>query len=408
MKGPHGEGGGGEEAYSYLIRAYPESCFLLGDYLGEQYAREDAILHAMTVVLYPVSFFVGFLYYTDAGALYLVLVMYTLARRGKVSPRWKQQHLHPPIVISFPLTSRPPSSVQHKWAAFAGLISVLFRQTNVVWVAYILGTCMVDDLASLVGKKETGIATTEFFSRHLLYRFVISVFKERHLLLSHLWPYLVPLSSFVAFLIWNGGSVVVGDKKHHAPVFHFAQLAYFFSIAALTSNSELLMTRRSVTPFWAWVMRQGLVKLVLLLGTAAYLLHYYTLDHPFLLADNRHYTFYIWKRFFQRIPHLNLLLLPFYVFWTWLVLSRIRQATSALSATIFFVAVSLVLLPAQLLEPRYYNIPLTIVLLETPRRSWISLAFSIMCMLVVNAVTIYVFLYRPFTWVDGTTARFMW
>jgi hypothetical protein len=27
---------------------------------------------------------------------------------------------------------------------------------------------------------------------------------------------------------------------------------------------------------------------------------------------------------------------------------------------------------------------------------------------VVNAATIGIFIYRPFTWVDGTTARFMW
>lgn len=297
---------------------------------------------------------------------------------------------------------------QHKWAALAGLISILFRQTNAIWVAYVLGTSMVDDLAALAGKKDTGIATTEFFSRHLLYRFAMSAIRERHLLLRHLWPYFIPLASFVAFLVRNGGSVVVGDKGHHAPVFHFAQLAYFFSVAAVTSSTELLMNPRSVAPFWSWLLRQGAVKLVLLIGAAAYFLHYYTLDHPFLLSDNRHYTFYVWQRFFQRIPHLNLFLLPFYIFWAWLVLSRIRQSTSALHATIFLIAVSLVLLPAQLLEPRYFNIPLTIVLLETPRRSWVSLGFSIMSMLVVNAITIYIFLYRPFTWGDGTTARFMW
>jgi alpha-1,2-glucosyltransferase len=28
--------------------------------------------------------------------------------------------------------------------------------------------------------------------------------------------------------------------------------------------------------------------------------------------------------------------------------------------------------------------------------------------MVVNAVTLYIFLYRPYQWVDGSIARFMW
>ena len=29
------------------------------------------------------------------------------------------------------------------------------------------------------------------------------------------------------------------------------------------------------------------------------IIRYNTLVHPYLLADNRHYTFYVWKRFFE-------------------------------------------------------------------------------------------------------------
>ena len=34
-------------------------------------------------------------------------------------------------------------------------------------------------------------------------------------------------------------------------------------------------------------------------------LHKYSLAHPFLLADNRHFTFYVWGRFLGRIPWLK-------------------------------------------------------------------------------------------------------
>ena len=37
-----------------------------------------------------------------------------------------------------------------------------------------------------------------------------------------------------------------------------------------------------------------------------------------------------------------------------------------------------------------------------------SFALSALFAVAVNALTIYVFLMRPFTWPDGSIARFMW
>jgi hypothetical protein len=36
------------------------------------------------VLFYPIVFFFGFLYYTDAGSLFFVVAMLVLARRGQV------------------------------------------------------------------------------------------------------------------------------------------------------------------------------------------------------------------------------------------------------------------------------------------------------------------------------------
>lgn len=40
---------------------------------------------ALLILLYPIVFFFGFLYYTDAGSLFCVVAMLVLARRGRVS-----------------------------------------------------------------------------------------------------------------------------------------------------------------------------------------------------------------------------------------------------------------------------------------------------------------------------------
>lgn len=40
--------------------------------------------------------------------------------------------------------------------------------------------------------------------------------------------------------------------------------------------------------------------MVLALPIMLFLIHRYTYTHPYLLADNRHYPFYVWKNFFKR------------------------------------------------------------------------------------------------------------
>lgn len=55
---------------------------------------------------------------------------------------------------------------------------------------------------------------------------------------------------------------------------------------------------------------------------------------------------------------------------------------------------------------RYYTLPVIVhICLVKPRtHPIISLSASSL----VNLLTAYLFLYRPFTWVDGSTAHFMW
>ena len=51
------------------------------------------------------------------------------------------------------------------------------------------------------------------------------------LLLRH-WGGLLVCFGFVAFLVWNGGSVVLGDRDNHIFSPHWPQLMYFATFAA--------------------------------------------------------------------------------------------------------------------------------------------------------------------------------
>ena len=47
------------------------------------------------------------------------------------------------------------------------------------------------------------------------------------------------------------------------------------------------------------------------------------IHHPFLLSDNRHYTFYVWRRIFMLHPIMPYLLIPGYIVCAWIWFLRV-------------------------------------------------------------------------------------
>jgi alpha-1,2-glucosyltransferase len=76
----------------------------------------------------------------------------------------------------------------------------------------------------------------------------------------------------------------------------------------------------------------------------------------------------------------------------------------------YWQVVGMCLVPTPLLEFRYFTTPFLIWFLHsapalvTPMRS----AVAIIGYTAVNVVTLTIFVYKPFTWPDGSEARFMW
>ena len=82
---------------------------------------------------------------------------------------------------------------------------------------------------------------------------------------------------------------------------------------------------------------------------------------------------------------------------------------SALLMSVLFASIALVLVPTPLLEFRYFIVPFLLVLLlsRPPPSPWHSLV-NVLVNLAVNAATVYIFVFKPFTWPDGSVARFLW
>ncbi|CAM9569004.1 unnamed protein product, partial [Heterosigma akashiwo] len=233
-----------------------------------------AVLTSLLLSLWPVHFFYHFMYYTDPASTFFALLTCHLASPGPVGGR------------------------RSGGREAGGMVAVLCRQNNVIWVLFALGTAM---LRFLLQTKEFQDSLPMPLSLTLVLRFIVIMAKKWKQLLAQFWPLLLPIMGFVVFIFWNDGSVVLGDRAHHAAVFHPAQLG---PAAALAAALRGPWDRRDCplhpVRYLSSTAQKGTA--LLAFGIAVFLCYNYTLDHPFLLADNRHYTFYLWRRVLGRWP----------------------------------------------------------------------------------------------------------
>ena len=128
------------------------------------------------------------------------------------------------------------------------------------------------------------------------------------------------------------------------------------------------------------------------IGLVGLIVRYNTLVHPYLLADNRHYTFYIWKRVFEYQSWGRYVIIPLYLFGAFATYRTMSASKSFIFALAFITCCFVALVPQRLLEIRYFFIPFLFVRLHIPPRSWVAL-----------------FITRSFYWPDSPLVqRFMW
>lgn len=201
-----------------------------------------------------------------------------------------------------------------------------------------------------------------------------------------------------------------------------------------------------------------------LCGTLA-IVHFNTIIHPFTLADNRHYVFYVFRYTILRHPLIKYALAPVYLGCAWLSFlglagpqradisqtatlekkgverrtTSVRQGlknpsdsvsqsdeTETSFLVIWLISSALSLITAPLVEPRYFIIPWVIWRLHVPAlmtkggggwlKYWLykghdhRLWLETFWFLAINAATGWVFLHKGFEWPQepGLVQRFMW
>jgi alpha-1,2-glucosyltransferase len=227
----------------------------------------------------------------------------------------------------------------------------------------------------------------------------------------HCYSYILIGLLFIAFVTINGG-IVLGDKSHHRVTVHWPQLVYFFASVACFRPAH------SISVVWQWICfhcsckRSSAFLLMLWTMFSIISVTYFSFAHIFVLSDNRHYTFYLYRR----ILNTNLkyiVVVPLSV--VGVIVTHASLSDYPLIAELFFfVCVALSTVTSELIEPRYFIngfVVLQLLLLFRNHSTSFGLTsdrLHIFVYTAINAVTLYVFLCRPFIAPDYSVGRFMW
>jgi alpha-1,2-glucosyltransferase len=373
------------------------------------YLHTTPILQACCFALTPLHFFFSFLWYTDVASTLSFLALWWIvedaARRRNVVETQRSGSLRP--------------FYHFVGSGLLAVGSIAMRQTNAVWVAFVaarvlLLTCLPPRAPASAAVVTSNVPRTtrqrKGQKRYVVQEIVENACLHRRRLIMLTCPLMPPLLAFAAFVKYNGG-VAIGDKQNHQPVLHWAQPFYcalYCSLAlfpVLWTPSEVKKTAMDVAKATRRRPWAAVVCIAVLIGA----IRYGTLVHPFLLADNRHYTFYIWRRILDRTPWMRFAFVPAYVHSCAAIYRHLYAAgRHPLEIGLLAASAVTVLVPTRLIELRYFTPSLcaVFVLAKTPNLR--QLMVLMVAYAILDAATLYAFVFLPFTWPDGSVARFMW
>eukprot|EP01060_Flectonema_neradi_P041655 TRINITY_DN9952_c0_g1_i1.p1 TRINITY_DN9952_c0_g1~~TRINITY_DN9952_c0_g1_i1.p1 ORF type:complete len:442 (+),score=32.80 TRINITY_DN9952_c0_g1_i1:344-1669(+) len=358
-----------------VLRSFSLACFILIVLTICKGKTASERLSELSITTLPIIFFFVPFYYTD---LVSCLVLLHLERSVR---EVKNAHLFNFVLIT---------------------AAVFLRQTNIIWVGFVYG-----------------VSTIKASGMHGLWdiislRFLTAV---RHVVV-HKFELLTALVLCGGFVVYNG-SIVLGDKSNHEASFHPTQIVYlnclvavFFPFAGLDGLKQLFSQREQ--PSFSKTVFKISLACVLYVCFCCYCLTHYCIAHPFTLSDNRHFTFYLWRRL-GMMPdaenfHYRYLLVPLSLVG-FCGAMRCLYASTSVFTLLYILCASASLVLSPLYEPRYFILPIVFLLLTAVRNkalSALSGCLHILVHFVVNCATVYLFLKRTFPAADGSVGRFMW
>lgn len=161
-------------------------------------------------------------------------------------------------------------------------------------------------------------------------------------------------------------------------------------------ESTLNILRR----YWHLWILAGILSLIVIYAN--------TIVHPYLLADNRHYLFYMWNKFYGRYWWFKYAMAPIYL----ISLTVLYQCISIRNAgfQILYTLCTIVSIALQqLIEIRYFILPFMIARLSTSTVKFRLLILELIIYLIINSITFYLFSTKEIYWKDyDYVQRLIW
>lgn len=431
--------------------------YLLFDHLNakklenNQYRTLINILSSFSISLFPLNYFFQFLYYTDIGSTLFFLLTYYF----QLKELYKASALTAFVAIVFRQTNviwlvfcfgqvvlanieklfikvKPPTgqgigsqNINASTATskvkrqHANLVELMIRTPSEAW-SFVSGT---NDKPSGYATKDRDnsqvsvlqalktfafrLYREDFWGRKLIYMDLIRITD-----LGQTSSYFAVIFMFITFVYKNNG-IVVGDRQNHQAGLHLCQVFYYLTFSCLFSAASFVLNWKKFKNLAQFLRNNFKINLILTLPLIVLVIHNFTHEHPFLLADNRHYTFYIWSRLFKRHDLLRYAYAPVYLAAGYMFYRNLSHYSNGKKTVgwLLIYAVCLIagLVPQKLIEFRYFIIPYLIYRLNINQTTFKEILLELVVNAAINFVTLKLFLTRTFQWENNPELqRFMW
>ncbi|XP_014249487.1 putative Dol-P-Glc:Glc(2)Man(9)GlcNAc(2)-PP-Dol alpha-1,2-glucosyltransferase isoform X2 [Cimex lectularius] len=322
--------------------------------------------NTINTAFFPVMYFFNFLYYTESVSTLFVLAAYSCSLNKKY---WL--------------------------SAMFGFLSITVRQTNVAWVGFLMVAHVIDYMAIDIPfvRRYLNIILNQGLLKAVDYLVKKEKIYDRlEILFSNIIGYFFVCLLFLVFLAWNRG-IVVGDRTAHEPVIHLCQI-FYFAVFVLVFKPSLFFSK--IKCFIAALKRNVFLS-VLCLGVISLIVHVNTMAHLYLLSDNRHYSFYLWRFYCAVSSKAPFVFVPLFMFGLYSIESIINFYPWKYA---YYFSMGLLIIPQKLLDFRYYILPFVFLRLQILKDEWWQLAIESLAIIVINTVFLYIFVTKEIYWVD--------
>ena len=220
-------------------------------------------------------------------------------------------------------------------ASIVGLIAVMFRQTNIIWTVFVAGLTARKKLIDWIKledsnqyerrSKEDLQNNDDNVAISKILKIVINSLRKDmkifYLIIDILiasFFYIITILIFLGFVYINEG-IVVGDRSHHTACLNFPQMFYFISFTCVFAFPYIITPSRIMSFIKSLISHY--IKAFVIVLISLLLIHYFTYVHVYTLSDNRHFTFYVWSKIYNRHYLIKYLMTPLYMYSYWSCLS---------------------------------------------------------------------------------------